>query len=137
MNNTSCLFHSINDKRVRGIHVIYRQLLTSLVLCVYHSPNEANPDSHVPFVYITIYSFVIIVTHVIVITCLNKVQLFTHNPCFSFKVGSCIFLKNPVYMTINVSPSIVSNSKILMSFGNPLKKQTFTIADVHPAVMGS
>ena len=34
-------------------------------------------------------------------------------------------------------PGIVSNSKILLGFGNPLEKQTFTSAAVHPAVMGS
>ena len=34
------------------------------------------------------------------------------------------------------NPSIVSNSKISLGFGNPLEKQTFTNAAVHPAVMG-
>ena len=34
-------------------------------------------------------------------------------------------------------PGIVSNSKTLLGFGNPLEKQTFTNAAVHPAVMGS
>ena len=35
------------------------------------------------------------------------------------------------------NPGIVSNSKISLGFGNPLAKQTFTNAAVHPAVMGS
>ena len=35
------------------------------------------------------------------------------------------------------NPGIVSNSKISLGFGNPLEKQTFTNAAVHPAVMVS
>ena len=35
------------------------------------------------------------------------------------------------------NPGIVSNSYISLGFGNPMEKQTFTNAAVHPAVMGS